>query len=1024
MRRPGLGAERLALRTTDIIHEVLTALRRAAGRERAAEASGLAAASFLGATGVALLLSQLGAPRVGLALVVLVTLAMVALVVVSWRRTRELRPLAAAALAETLAPELGTSARSAVDLAETLARGRVDFSRDLAELHLDRTALRLQEAPLVARLAAAAGPRRKRALLLVGAAALTTLVLATLLDTGRARLGAILFDPAGALVSDLPLAGDISLTYRYPAYTRLPPRMVAGGDGSISAVIGTEVDLAATADRDVRSALLRVVDADGNPLNAVPLTAADSRKLSGRLLVLRDARYRFALVDDDGERVEERSSRSIHAQLDEYPEVSLDAPLTDLELKDDAKIDLVWHARDDFGVALVQLVIQREGKSEPERVKLATESDILVRREGKRALTAAELNIAPGGSVSLYVEVIDNDTVSGPKRSVSPTRRVSLFSARKEHEALTGRERAVVDALVDWLGADLVSPVLRRAPDAGAVEKQRLVVGRMFTLATELRSLTLALKEDKLTSPEVTQAFRNLMERVTTAHADRSRAVLGLGKGGDAAVVRLSELQGRQVTQLERDIIYFDDLLALQKIEELKSTAKDLLAAQRELQTLLQKYRETQDPALKAMLEQQIKDLRQQMMDLLQKMASIKQTLPGEYRNMEAATMLKLDEQLDRLEELLKAGDLDRAGAALEELASMVENMVNSIDKAEEEFGGERYGELKKKLADFANHFKELESEQQALAKRAQELTASYRKRAIDKAGKSLDDFVKKTRKKTAEAMTELDKLATNPESYPALDKALGDARQRVSDLDALLENRDFSEARDVGDQAEEETQAVDDLMQQLSQWSGKKAGAKLKENERASGEAAKKIREVNEMLDRLFPDAGAVMSKSERDEMMRMAKKQEALEKRAAELGQKMDELSEEMPLFGGEPKQSLENAESEMNDAASSLREGQLPQAAQHKRRAADELGKLRAALEKASKKGGGKGIPLPLGMSQGNKGGDGEMSKEEVEIPQADKNRADPRFRKELMDAAKQRAPDRYEDAVRKYYEELVR
>ena len=135
------------------------------------------------------------------------------------------------------------------------------------------------------------------------------------------------------------------------------------------------------------------------------------------------------------------------------------------------------------------------------------------------------------------------------------------------------------------------------------------------------------------------------------------------------------------------------------------------------------------------------------------------------------------------------------------------------------------------------------------------------------------------------------------------------------------------------------------------------------------------------------------------------------------------MDELSEEMPLFGGEPKRSLDNAENEMQGAVDAMRQGELPQASQHKRRAADELGKIRQALEKASKQGG-KGLPLPLGMRQNNQGGDGEMSKEEVEIPQADKNRAEPRFRKELLDTAKQKPPDRYEDAVRKYYEELIR
>jgi hypothetical protein len=54
----------------------------------------------------------------------------------------------------------------------------------------------------------------------------------------------------------------------------------------------------------------------------------------------------------------------------------------------------------------------------------------------------------------------------------------------------------------------------------------------------------------------------------------------------------------------------------------------------------------------------------------------------------------------------------------------------------------------------------------------------------------------------------------------------------------------------------------------------------------------------------------------------------------------------------------------------------------------------------------------------------GGAGGFSPRDVQIPQTDKNRAAPRFRQDLLEAAKQKAPQNYEDAVRKYYEELIK
>ena len=70
----------------------------------------------------------------------------------------------------------------------------------------------------------------------------------------------------------------------------------------------------------------------------------------------------------------------------------------------------------------------------------------------------------------------------------------------------------------------------------------------------------------------------------------------------------------------------------------------------------------------------------------------------------------------------------------------------------------------------------------------------------------------------------------------------------------------------------------------------------------------------------------------------------------------------------------------------------------------------------------------LPLPLGMGGRGSGRDmgqpGPFDPRDIEIPESDKNRADPRFRQELLEAAKQKPPERFEEAVRRYYEELIR
>jgi hypothetical protein len=55
--------------------------------------------------------------------------------------------------------------------------------------------------------------------------------------------------------------------------------------------------------------------------------------------------------------------------------------------------------------------------------------------------------------------------------------------------------------------------------------------------------------------------------------------------------------------------------------------------------------------------------------------------------------------------------------------------------------------------------------------------------------------------------------------------------------------------------------------------------------------------------------------------------------------------------------------------------------------------------------------------MGPSQGR-------HKDPVRIPGADESSAPRAWRQELLDAMKEKAPERFRDEVRRYYEELVR
>lgn len=1008
-----------------VIETALERLRLAARRAIVLEGTVWSAAALMLAACWGVAFAQLGLERTALfGFLALVVAGVAGIAIWSMRRIAvetELL-LRTASLAEGLAPELGTSARSAVDFSRE-GKGSGHSSPDLVAAHLDRTADIIAKLDLPDRYRKDRKPQRKRS----GGSFLGLLVLAVILvatlDEGRSRLAAMLMNPTSTRVSEVPLVGDITVVYNYPAYTGQAPRKVEGGDGTLQAVIGTQVEISATTEEEVRRAILRFVGEDEAQTQDVVLEVEDGRVIKGTVGIIRSGTYYFELTTAGGDSLEDPIRHPVVAQLDAYPTISMDAPKNDIELKDDREVDVLWSSQDDFGIGEVALVIQQSGR-DPQRIVLAGSDETEPRREGRYRWSVAELGLKAGVEVNFFLEALDNDAVAGPKKATSAVRKLEIYSAQQKHMELIDAQREILGELVDHLAGELNQVFRPNAEDVGArINQQRNLVGDMQELSSKIGDLVTALSADRLVGSEAVDAFVNVREHLTKATRQRAQVLQRLDKNPDDAGARraLSRAQDTFIELLESDIIYLDDLIALQKIDELKDTAQDLLSAQRELQQKLERFRETQDPGLKAELQREIKSLRNRMMQMISRMANIKAQLPGEYRNMEAGRMLEMDNQLDRLEEMLQQGKLDEAAAELEQLASMLENMVGSIEQSESEFGGERYSEMRQQLQDFGNEFSELESEQKAIADQVTKMEQEFRKRAMQRAGGDLAEVIAKARRLTGNALTEIDDVASRaPANNTPLANAMAKARQRLRDLDTLLEQKDISEAREFA------TLSVEAMWQVQGMLSSR---GNSRTNRQLSGAAKKGLeqaREAKELLDSLFPDPREVMSEAEMQRMGRMAQKQDTLDKMAERLGKRMQELSGEMPLFGQQPKQSLEGARQQMRGASESLRNGQIPRAAGHEKRALEELGKLRESLEQASGKGqGGGGLPLPLGNGGGPGGGSGgQRSRDPVELPKASTKGSKPEFIQKALDGAKGRAPEDYEEQTREYFRGLIK
>jgi hypothetical protein len=127
------------------------------------------------------------------------------------------------------------------------------------------------------------------------------------------------------------------------------------------------------------------------------------------------------------------------------------------------------------------------------------------------------------------------------------------------------------------------------------------------------------------------------------------------------------------------------------------------------------------------------------------------------------------------------------------------------------------------------------------------------------------------------------------------------------------------------------------------------------------------------------------------------------------------------------------LQEAQDGMGRAQERLGRGEPRGAQAGEDQAVEKLSQFQKSMEQMAKnqggKGQGQGMPMPWGDPQGDDEGEEDgnsdaMRHDRVEIPDAEASRGPQEFRKELLDAMKQQAPEKFKERVKQYYEELVK
>jgi hypothetical protein len=837
-------------------------------------------------------------------------------------------------------------------------------SPDLVEAHLEAMAGRL-EGIRPKKVASLKRVLRPVGLLSLLSAAVLVLWIIFPADLAQA-VGSMLHSPdaplSGSATSEDSWVGDIRLVYEYPDYTGRKKREVEGTDGTILALPGTRVAIASRTDRDIKRASLQLGE------RALELRVAPGRRLEGEMVVMRAGSYRFELQDQKGRKWLEPRAHAINLEADRHPTVRLTKPQEDLVVREQDALDLLYDARDDFGLQEIRLVYRVSSRPEGEQRRVLArflKSKRRVRRRDFR-WDLAVLQLEPGDTVQFYIEGLDSDTVMGPKAGRSATRNLKVFSAREHHQTLNQRAQQLWEKLLALLGdaLDLDPGARKEQQPKDALESYKGMHEKTRSFSGDLSRLIGDMHKDRLTWRPLLAALVNTSSGVRQLSGELEY-YLDAGKHKRDPGFTERMLTGhrlRRVHRMERDVLYLEDLLDLMRLDDLDKIAKELDQARRRLSELMQQYAQAPNDEVRKKIEAEIARLKEKIQKLLARQADVLKSIRDEYLNPEALKkMLSRRDMmgtLDKIQKLMMEGKIDEALAELARLQKQLESLQSAIDRSRAEYGLGKYAKLAQAMAKMQGELNMITETQRKLM----DSTEKIRRRLIDRLKqtgeaklKALFRQLRKRVQKVVAKIEGIDKAEMDTYMSRDIDGILRNAKM----LDMLLGALDVAGSLDTAQKLAGLTERLQRSLMGFARYEGRfdpSRRKKLQAGHKRSREADREAQTVLAELKKIMPGAAKLLSKQDLAGLAKLARRQKTLKERLRQMGLQMQSINDQAPVFGQGAMSRIQRGSSHMQRAAGDLSVKRPRGAYPHQQSALSELQALQKAMQQSCKPGGG--------------------------------------------------------------------
>ncbi|MCF8242864.1 MAG: hypothetical protein K9J16_15905 [Melioribacteraceae bacterium] len=725
-------------------------------------------------------------------------------------------------------------------------------------------------------------------------------------------------------VIDRPIISNFTLKIKPPAYTGFP-ETVQKDNGNINSLLGSTVEIDLRSNKVLGNAKINFTDGDSVQFDVNGLNASVRFRVNG------DTQYYISITDNENIKNENPITYTVKSLADEYPAIEMIRPNEDITLGNEDRVPLEVKVSDDYGFAKLVLNYRLSSSRYEAVQKEFTQQEIsLSKRQLENVVfhlwDMSPMMLAADDVVSYYLEVFDNDNVSGPKSAKTKVFTVriptldELFAQAEETQNKAGDDLNQTLEEAKKLSEELkqISNELKQDSKEitweekdkieKAMDKFNKLQEKVEDIQKSLSEMQNEMEQNDLLSEETLSKYMELQKLMDEMGDDQ------LKQAFEKMQDMLSKLQRDQIQQnmedmeineeafqksIERTLNLLKRIQVDQKVDEIVKRTEELLTKQEELMNKTSEE-DLNDPAKNEELQKRQEDISNELNDLKEQMEKL-QDMMSEMDDMPHDEMQKMMDEFEKqnnqelskeaMQQMMKKMKSE-AMKNQQMLSQNMEQMKQMMMNMQSQMQQQNQMEVLTKMLKIINNMLTVSREQEEL-KNESEILSSSSQQFNEKAQNQFT--LQEDLSKILQQMSQLSQktFAITPE----MGKALGEANSQMQQSISALQQRNGRQASSRQTQAmksiNEAATMMNSMLNQLMQGGGQGGGMmSMMQQLQQMAQQQMTLNQMTQMMQQ------GKMSQQQMAQIQRLAQEQQMIQKSLEQLNREAKHSGESKKL------------------------------------------------------------------------------------------------------------------------------